>query len=188
MTIPSLAERARTVPALPPDLGALREGDPDALAACYYAHAGRLLQVLERFTNSRADAEDVVHDVFVKLPELVRRYDERGQFSGWITRLTIRAALMRNRRERRVLQLDEARGALDAAVEDDARDVVALRTAHDAVAALPEPMRHVLVLRVMLDLPHAEIAALLGISVGTSEVRLHRAIKQLRASVGASRD
>lgn len=177
------------MPALPPDLGALREGDPDALAACYYAHAGRLLQVLERFTNSRADAEDVVHDVFVKLPELVRRYDERGQFSGWITRLAIRAALMRSRRERRVLQLDDARGAgMDAAVEDDVRDVVALRTAHDAVAALPEPMRQVLVLRVMLDLPHAEIAALLGISVGTSEVRLHRAIKQLRASVGGTRD
>jgi RNA polymerase sigma-70 factor (ECF subfamily) len=81
VTLPSLSERARPVPALMPDLAALRQGEPEALAACYYAHAGRLLQVLERFTNSRADAEDVVHDVFVKLPELVRRYDERGQFS-----------------------------------------------------------------------------------------------------------
>lgn len=168
-----------------PDLVALRQGEPDALAACYYAHAGRLLQVLERFTNSRADAEDVVHDVFVKLPELVRRYDERGQFSGWITRLAIRAALMRGRRDRRMLQLDDAR---ETAVDDEVRDVIALRTAHDAIAALPETLRHVLVLRVMLDLPHAEIAALLGISVGTSEVRLHRAIKQLRASVGGSHE
>jgi RNA polymerase sigma-70 factor (ECF subfamily) len=185
VTIPSLAERARTAPVLPPDLVALRDGDPDALAACYHAHAGRLLQVLERFTNSRADAEDVVHDVFVKLPELCRRYDERGHFSGWITRLAIRAALMRSRRDRRLLMLEEAH---DPGVDDDVRDVVALRTAHDAVAALPEAMRHVLVLRVMLDLPHAEIAALLGISVGTSEVRLHRAIKQLRASVGGPHD
>lgn len=178
MTLPSRTERA--VPTF--DLAALRAGEGEALAACYYAHAARLLNVLERFTNSRADAEDVVHDVFVKLPELVRKYDERGQFSAWITRLTIRAALMRSRREGRMLMLDEAR---EVSVEPTERDVVALHTAHDAVAALPEAMRHVLVLRVMLDLPHAEIATMLGISVGTSEVRLHRAIKQLRASVGS---
>jgi RNA polymerase sigma-70 factor (ECF subfamily) len=102
-----------------------------------------------------------------------------------ITRLAIRAALMRGRRDRRLLHLDEAR---ESAVDADVRDVIALRTAHDAIAALPETLRHVLVLRVMLDLPHAEIAALLGISVGTSEVRLHRAIKQLRASVGGSHE
>jgi RNA polymerase sigma-70 factor (ECF subfamily) len=162
------------------DIPALRRGSADALSACYYAHAGRLLMVLERFTSSRADAEDVVHDVFVMLPDLLQRYDERGQFSGWLTRVAVRAALMRGRRERRLLPLEAAPRTAAVTYE---RDIVALHAAHDAVAALPEALRHVVVLRVMLDLPHAEIATMLGISVGTSEVRLHRAIKRLRESV-----
>jgi RNA polymerase sigma-70 factor (ECF subfamily) len=161
-------------------VAALRRGDAQALSCCYYAHAGRLLAVLERFTNSRADAEDVVHDVFVMLPDLLQRYDERGHFSGWLTRLAVRAALMRSRREKKLLSIDSL---AELAMPEQVRDVVALHAAHDAVAALPAPLRHVVVLRIMLDLPHAEIAAMLGISVGTSEVRLHRAIKQLRATV-----
>jgi RNA polymerase sigma-70 factor (ECF subfamily) len=87
---------------------------------------------------------------------------------------------MRGRRERRLLPLEAAPRTAAVTYE---RDIVALHAAHDAVAALPEALRHVVVLRVMLDLPHAEIATMLGISVGTSEVRLHRAIKRLRESV-----
>lgn len=180
MTIPALTESID--PAL--DLGALRRGEDEALAACYHAHAGRLLSVLERFTNSAADAEDVVHDVLVRLPALMAQYDERGRFEGWLTRVAIRAALMRSRRERKLVALDLVPVATSA---EPASDYAALRLAREAVAALPDALRHVLVLRVMLDHSHAEIAALLGISVGTSEVRLHRAIKQLRAQLGGSR-
>lgn len=133
---------------------------------------------------SRADAEDVVHDVFVRLPVLIAQYDERGRFEGWLTRLAIRVALMRARRERRLVSLDAAPQEATAVPE---RDFAALQLAHAAVAALPDALRHVLVLRVMLELSHAEIAELLGISVGTSEVRMHRAIKQLRARVGGTR-
>lgn len=59
-------------------------------------------------------------------------------------------------------------------------DHVALRHVHHALAALSPALRHVFVLRAVHQLSHAEIAALLGIAVGTSEVRLHRAVSQLR--------
>jgi RNA polymerase sigma-70 factor (ECF subfamily) len=121
--------------------------------------------------------------LFVRLPELMTQYVERGRFEGWLTRVAIRAALMRSRRERKLVALDLAPVATST---EPASDYAALRLAREAVAALPDALRHVLVLRVMLDHSHAEIAALLGISVGTSEVRLHRAIKQLRAQLGGS--
>lgn len=54
-----------------------------------------------RLTASRQDAEDIVHHVFVGLPEALARYDERGQFGAWIGRVTTRVPLMRQRQVRR---------------------------------------------------------------------------------------
>ncbi len=60
------------------DLAALRRGDPDAIAVCYRAHAPRLIALAYRLTASTQDAEDIVHDVFVGLPEALARCEERG--------------------------------------------------------------------------------------------------------------
>ena len=81
-------------------LAALRAGQPDAIALCYEAHASGLLALAYRLTGSRDDAEDIVHDVFVGLPQALRNYEERGQFGAWLKRITARTALMQQRRAR----------------------------------------------------------------------------------------
>jgi RNA polymerase sigma-70 factor (ECF subfamily) len=172
---PSLGQAS---PARPVDLGAIRAGDPDALAACYRAHAPALLALVYRLTASRTDAEDVVHDVFVGLPEALARYEERGQFAAWLARIATRVALAQQRREAR-FDDDAALDALSAPPQPD-RDALATDRVHRALASLSPSLRHVFVLRVLHDHTHAQIAALLGISVNTSEVRLHRAVQQLR--------
>lgn len=53
-------------------------GDPAAMGVLYDRYASTLLAVAFRLLMSRPDAEDVVHDVFVGLPEALRRYEERG--------------------------------------------------------------------------------------------------------------
>jgi len=55
-----------------------------------------------------------------------------------------------------------------------------------ALGTLTPPLRHVCVLRVIEGYSHAEIASLLEISTNTSEVRLHRAVQQLRRLLEAS--
>jgi RNA polymerase sigma-70 factor (ECF subfamily) len=158
-----------------------RLGEPEALAALYHQHGKQLFGLAWRLTGSRADAEDVVQDLFVGLPEALRRYEDRGRVEAWLRAVVVRLVLMRKRAERR-------RGEVDL-LPDDARSVppdggVLTRADLDqALRALPDAMRTVFVLRALEGYSHAEIGTLLGIRAGTSEVRYHRAVQRLRAAL-----
>ncbi len=163
-----------------------RAGDPDALGALYERHADALLALAHRLVGARSDAEDVLHDVFLGLPEALRRYEERGSLDGWLRRVTARVALnrLRTKRRARELSIDEPPGAgapappLPHVRPLDTVNALALR---DAIDALPDALRVVFVLREVEGYTHAEIAVLLGVTRGASEVRLHRAVAALRA-------
>jgi RNA polymerase sigma-70 factor (ECF subfamily) len=157
---------------------AVRDGEGAALAALYRRYAHELMAVAYRLLLSRADAEDVLHDVFVGLPEALRRYEPRGALAGWLKRVTVRVALTRLRRARARREV-----ALDVAppVEGRSGEVNDTISLADAMAALPPALRAVVVLKEIEGYSHEEIAELLGISRGASEVRLHRAMRRLRA-------
>lgn len=150
-------------------------GDVAALGVLYDRYAALLMAVAYRLLMSTPDAEDAVHDVFVGLPEALRRYEERGALAGWLKRVTVRVALSRLRR-------DEVRAAqsLDPSLGAPVRDAVAAMDLEAAVAALPPSLRAVLVLKEIEGYSHAEIADMVGISVTASKVRLHRAMRALR--------
>jgi RNA polymerase sigma-70 factor (ECF subfamily) len=157
-------------------IDAIRAGSPDALAVLYREFGGPLYRLAYRLTGTREDAEDVVHDVFVGLPEALDRYEERGNFVGWLKRVTARVALMRlrGRRRQRLVPLETTDSGVTAPLDPA---TLALQTAVDA---LPERLRSVLVLKEIEGYAHAEVAELLGISVVASRVRLARALKRLR--------
>lgn len=161
-------------------------GDSAGIGGLYDRHASRMLRVAWRLTGSMTDAEDVVHDVFVRLPEMLRRYEERGSLEAWLTRVTAQAALMRLRseRRRRETSLADAVAVADARRTDLAADYAELER---HIAALPEALRVVLVLRQIEGFTHDEVALALGISVGASRVRLTRALEALRESLQPSR-
>lgn len=170
----------RTPPLNADPLTALRRGDTEAITQVYREHADALLALACRLTGSREDAEDVVHDVFVGLPEALRRYEESGRFGSWVKRITARRALMqcRKRADRR-----ETPTGIDAV---PARESIPDRRAvrMDVAAALNRltpTLRAVFVLKVIEGYSHQEIAQLLGITAGTSETRLCRAMAQLRS-------
>lgn len=157
----------------------VRSGDGDALGALYDQHAPRLLRVAWRMLGERAEAEDVLHDLFVGLPEALRRYDDAGRLDAWLIRCVVRLVLMRLRQTRRRgehVALDDrmptGQVAPDVAVE--------VRELEVAIAALPMGLRTVFVLHRIEGFSHAEIARALGISEGNSRVRLVRALGQLQ--------
>ena len=155
----------------------VRAGEPDALGDLYNRYARPLLGLAERLLGPGQDAEDVLHDVFLGLPEALRQYAEQGNLEGWLKRVTARVALNRLRSHRRRNEF-----SLVAAQQTHARaahplDAMALR---DALAQLPESLRAVFVLKEVEGFSHGEVADLLHISRGASEVRLHRAIRSLR--------
>jgi len=151
-------------------------GHPDALGGLYSRYAKQLLAVAYRLLQSREDAEDVVHDVFVGLPEALRRYEERQSLGAWLRTITARVALMRLRQ-----QSARPAGALDEQnLPAKASTLDAALTIEQALRVLSPSLRAVLVLKEIEGFTHAEIATMLDISVGASEVRLHRALQTLR--------
>jgi RNA polymerase sigma-70 factor (ECF subfamily) len=132
-------------------------------------------------TPSDQDAEDVLHDLFVGLPESLHKYDGRGSLLGWLKRVLARLALMRLRasRRRREVELEEHISAPSIGQPQDAGSWDVQR----ALAALPDDLRAVVVLRQAESYTHREIATVLGITPGASRVRLSRAVKLLRAAL-----
>lgn len=160
---------------------AVRTGNPEALGALYDLTARRLHLVAQRALANEADAEDVVHDLFVGLPEALRHYRESGRLMSWLVTCTMRLALMRRRAgaRRRESAWEEAAEHVAGAAAVDRPDLAPeVDEAYRRIATLPESLRDVVLLR-SEGLTHAEIAQSLGISEGNSRIRLARALERL---------
>jgi RNA polymerase sigma-70 factor (ECF subfamily) len=162
-----------------------RAGHPDALSELYARFGQTLMALAFRLTGSHADAEDVLHDVFLGLPEALRRYEERGSLEGWLKRVTARVALTRTRSRMRAAEVGLADNLISPA--SSSADNLDLEIVRRAIDNLPDALRAVFVLREVEGYSHSEIAALLNITPNASEVRLHRALRSLRRSLGAEK-
>lgn len=159
-------------------LDALRRGDAGALSEVYRQHGPALRLLARRLLGSSSEADDLVQDLFVGLPEALERYEERGRFGEWLRRIVVRLALMRQRsgRRRRESPLELVPAAAPLRTPEPASAV----SLTSLLASLPREQRTVVVLRAIEGYSHAEIAELLGIRRNTVEVRYHRALRRLR--------
>lgn len=152
-------------------------GSADALGALYDRYAAGVHRLACSLLRSAAEAEDVVQDVFLGLPRALRSYANRGPLEAWIQRVAARTVLMRMRVHRR--RREDALGA-DAASPARGESPVDRVALERALAALPDALRVVFVLKVVEGYSHDEVAALVGITPETSKVRLFRARKALQ--------
>jgi RNA polymerase sigma-70 factor, ECF subfamily len=172
------------VPSQTDTLAAARAGSSDALGRLFASHANVVYRVALRLTASDADAQDIVQDVFIGLPEALRGYHEQGAFEPWLKRIAVRCALMRMRgAERRDARHE--RLATEADPHVAAPDIGTRLTLADAIDRLSPALRTVFVLHDVEGYGHDEIARLLGVRAGTSQVRLFRARALLRAALEA---
>ena len=119
-------------------------------------------------------AEDVVHDAFVAVHRGWGTVDNPG---AYLRRTVVDQALRSQRRSA------TGRRTLARAGEPPATGDPVVDSTWDAIARLRPDRRTVVVLRYWADLPHAEIAEVLGCPVTTVRARLHRALSDLRAEV-----
>ena len=155
-------------------------GDRDALGLLYQRYAGRLTLLAARLLCGREDAEDVVQDLFVGLPETLAGYRDQGRLEGWLRRATVNLALKRLRTASRRREEDLLSTTPCSPVSADSDAILVRR----AVESLPDSLRAVVILKVVEGYSHTEIGELLGISRGASEVRLTRALEKLRQRIG----
>lgn len=156
-----------------------RLDDADALAELY-EHFGRMVyRVAYGLTQSSADAEDILQDIFAGLPEALRTYEGRSPLADWLRLVATRRTLMALRQKRRRREVPLSRSAPYVPVEEEQTTVdrVALQR---ALGRLPDALRAVFVLKEIEGYSHAEIGKLMGIGVHGSASKLHRARKILR--------
>ena len=155
-----------------------RRGDAAALAVLYRRHSAGVFRLVLRLTGNASDAEDVLHDLFVGLPELLGRYEHHDRLGAWLRAVAAKFAIARFRRDRR--HGDIAPSSETPAEGFGRHDPWTAVDMERAIAALSESERSVFVLRQLEGYSHDEIAALLDISPGASRVRYTRALKNLR--------
>lgn len=145
-----------------------------------------------RLTGGDEDeAADVVQEAWVRAVERLDRFRAGEPFGPWLRGFVVNCWRERQRAARRAAEvgLDDVAelGAPEAGEPRYAEDpVVDPDTLWRAVAALPGGFREVLVLHDIAGFTHAEVAALLEISEGTSKSQLARARARLRCALGAA--
>jgi RNA polymerase sigma-70 factor (ECF subfamily) len=130
----------------------------------------------------RQDAEDVAQEAFAKAYRNFRQLRDRERFRAWLARMTWRMALDRQRANRRRLVRESV--VDDQPVDRPAPDELVARERADAlwqaIDALPDKLRIVVVLANMDGHDIADVAALLSIPIGTVKSRLFDARQKLR--------
>lgn len=153
------------------------DADPQAeVAALYVRTWPRLIGVLVSIGGSRADAEEVAQDAYVKLLsrwDSIRRYDDP---EAWVRAVAVRTLVSRLRRQQVAAKasaklLGRTRDVREP--DGDALDVAA------ALARIPPAQRAVVVLHHVMDLPIEQIADELELPPGTVKSRLARARQAL---------
>ena len=166
-------------------------GDAKAFEALYRKHSRRVYAVVWRLAGGQAArADDLVQEAFIRAWQALPMFRFESAFSTWLHRLAVNTALM----QIRTRAGGEAGEGADSALESLPTDDTAGQRTRErldlerAVATLPERARAVLVLHDIEGWKHEEIAAELGMAVGSSKAQLHRARKLLRERLGVDHD
>ena len=169
-------------------------GDASAFDALVVRHQKTIHRVCYRFTGNAEDAADLTQEVFVKAYRSLAKFRGTSAFSTWLYRIAVNACLSFKaaRKNKPNEEWDENHdvAATEPGVEEalDAKmNAVSIRAALDT---LPEKQRLTVIMKVLEERTHAEVAEILGSNVGTVKANLFFAIrnlrKQLSAKVGGS--
>ena len=150
-------------------------------------HSARVYRLAYRLTGNQHDAEDLTQEVFVRVFRSLSSYTP-GTFEGWLHRITTNLFLDMVRRRARIRfdALPEDAERLPSGDRGPAQVYDDTHFDHDVQAALdavPPDFRAAVVLCDLEGLSYEEIAATLGIKIGTVRSRIHRGRASLRASL-----
>ncbi len=161
-------------------LSGIAAGDREALAQLYDRARAAVYGVALSYLKNAHDAQDVTQDTFVRVWDYAVQYQPRGTPMAWVLTITRNLARMKLRQEGRQVGLEETCWAAipdgGPAISPEDRQIL-----QDALAALGDQERQVVLLHAITGLKHREIAALLELPLATVLSKYHRARKKLRA-------
>jgi RNA polymerase sigma-70 factor (ECF subfamily) len=193
---------------------ALRRGDEAAFVSLVRRYGPLMQRVAMGYVRTPAVAEEVVQETWLGVLRGIDRFEGRSSLKTWLFRILVNRARTRGAREHRSVPLSalEADDSVDAdsfldsshpawagwwssypssweSVPDEcllARETLEL--AREALRALPDRQREVVVLRDVIGMEPEEVCETLGISDGNQRVLLHRGRAKVRRALAAHLD
>jgi RNA polymerase sigma-70 factor (ECF subfamily) len=163
------------------------KGDEKAFEELLCKYRSSVFSICLRMVRNRSVAEDIAQEVFIKVFTALSRYDPAYSFSSWLNRITSNLCIDHLRREKgRTISLDQPVGgddddlliqlpALTPAPDREMESTEMMAMLEEAMGALPEHYRIIVILRHQEQLSYEEISDTLGIPLGTVKARIHRA-------------
>jgi RNA polymerase sigma factor (sigma-70 family) len=160
-----------------------RQGDRHAFADLIRGSGARLDATARLILRDSELAQDAVQETLIRAWRGLPGLRDPASFDHWLHSLVVRACIdLIRRRKRRVIEVD-VEPILQPLIHDDTGRIADRDQLDRALARLEPDARAVVVLHFYLDLPLPQVAAILGIPVGTAKSRLHRSLGMLRSSM-----
>lgn len=166
---------------------ACAKGDRQAQSRLYNLHKQKMFVVCLRYAKSREEAEEILQEGFVKVFEFLHQYRFTGPFEGWMRKIMVNCALQKYRSKSNLrIVSDPDDVPTEYAADEDIIAGIGAKELLKMIQQLPPTYKIVFNLYVFEGMKHREIAALLGISEGTSKSNLSDARAILQKAVSKS--
>jgi len=166
---------------------ACKKGSRKAKARLYKAYAPQLLGICLRYAANKAEAEDILHEGFIKIYTKIEQTG-KGSFEAWMKQVVKNEALQFIRKQiykRNKYEQFKYESQYDAMEETEelALNGISSKKILEMIQSLPQGYRLVFNLFVFEGKSHKEIAETLEITESTSKSQFHRAKKQLQNQI-----
>ncbi len=164
-------------------VAAYRAGHREAFDHLVVRHRRSVYQLCYRFVGNHEDATDLGQEVFLRAYRALDRFKEDASVGTWLYRIAVNLCLNKvSSRTQRTEPLEDRHAPPSREPDAVSRLVEAerARRVREAIARLPKRQRATLILRVYQELPHQDIARVLGSSVGAVKANFFHALRNLR--------
>lgn len=170
-----------------PLLERLRAGEPQALGEVYDRHHAAVRAFARRLVGDHAIAEDLVHEVFVALPRLIRRFEGQSTLRSFLSGVAVNHARhyvrSASRRRAAAVRMGSELTGSSVSPHDSAEQRSFLQALNRALDTLPLDQRVAFVLCDVEERTSSEAAEIAGAPEATMRTRLFHARKKLRAAL-----
>lgn len=159
------------------------EWDSSAQNRLYDKFASKMLAVCFRYSRNKEEAEDILHEGFMKVFENIHKFRNEGSLEGWIRKIMYHTAIQKFRSRKEVentISIDHNHLNLSHHSSSDILSQIGVKELIKLIQNLPPKYQIVFNLYVFEGLKHREIAEKFGVTEGTSKSNLSdaRAILQ----------